>query len=101
MRDKEALKITAYHEAGHALVVYHSKEFHPLFKATIVANSHQWGRTSWLPKKELSFETKGRLLAFIDTCLGGRVAEEILLGKDQVTTGNLYQSYHNYWGAIM
>ena len=87
-RDKESLKITAYHEIGHALVIYYTKGALPLFKATIVASDYMWGHTSTIDRKEETSKKKGQLLARLDIFMGGRVAEEILLGKDQITTGN-------------
>ena len=88
LQDKESLKGTAYHEAGHALVSYYSnEEFLPLYKATIIARGHSLGHTLGLPEGSYKNMTKRRLLCIVDVCLGGRVAEELLGGKDSVTTG--------------
>ena len=86
--DKETLKGTAYHEAGHALVRYYSEEQNvdPLYKVTIVKRGGALGMTRFLPEpnKDMS---KRRIISKIDTAFGGRVAEEMLFGKDRVTTG--------------
>ncbi|XP_014300688.1 ATP-dependent zinc metalloprotease YME1L isoform X1 [Microplitis demolitor] len=87
MPDKEENRITAYHEAGHALVSYYSKEAHPLAKVTIIPRAGSLGHTSYLPKKDIYHETKSQLLASMDTMLGGRAAEELIFGPDKVTTG--------------
>ena len=103
--DKEDLKITAYHEIGHALLVHYSKDSKPLFKATILPHRHTLGNvlghTSTIDRKELYYMRRGHLLTEMDISMGGRCAEEILLGKDQVTTGTnvildstLFQVYY-------
>ena len=73
---------------GHALVIYHTKDTLPLFKVTIVAHDYMWGHTAMIDRKEETSTKKVHLLARLDTFMGGRVAEEILLGKDHITTGN-------------
>ena len=89
--DKEDLKITAYHEMGHALLVYYSKDSEPLFKATILPHrdisGHILGYVAQLNRKELYSKRRGHLLTLLDIYMGGRCAEEILLGKDQITRG--------------
>ena len=86
--DKESLKGTAYHEAGHALVQYYSDEqsFDPLYKVTIVKRGGTLGMTSFLPEPNKDY-SRCRMISHIDTAFGGRVAEEMLFGKDRVTTG--------------
>ena len=86
--DKESLKGTAYHEAGHALVQYYSEgqSFDPLYKVTIVKRGGALGMTSLLPEPNKDF-SRCRMISHIDTAFGGRVAEEMLFGKDRVTTG--------------
>ena len=103
--DKEDLKITAYHEIGHALLVHYSKDSEPLFKATILPHrdisGHILGHVTTINRKELYSKKRGHLLTLMDICMGGRCAEEILLGKDQITTGRnvilndtLFQVYY-------
>ena len=86
--DKESLKGTAYHEAGHALVRYYSDEqsVDPLYKITIVKRGGALGMTRFLPEPNKDM-TKRRIISKIDTAFGGRVAEEMLFGKERVTTG--------------
>ena len=87
--EKESLKGTAYHEAGHALVAYYADEkgFDPLYKVSIVKRSAALGMTSFLPEGRHKDMTKQRMLRLIDRFFGGRVAEEILFGKDGITAG--------------
>lgn len=87
VRDKEDLKITAYHEAGHTLVAYFTEDAQPLHKVTIVAKGMSGGHTAFLPEKDTYHETKSQLLAAMDVAMGGRAAEEIIFGKDKVTGG--------------
>lgn len=83
---EEDRKITAYHEAGHALVrLMRPKETDPLHKVTIIPRGKALGVTAWLPEREKYNETDKELYASILSALGGRVAEEIACSK--VTTG--------------
>ncbi len=85
--DEEANKITAYHEAGHALVAYYTKDSHPLHKVTIIPRGPSLGHTAYIPEKEAYHVTKSQMLATMDTLMGGRVAEELIFGPDKITTG--------------
>ncbi|XP_023288984.1 ATP-dependent zinc metalloprotease YME1 homolog isoform X2 [Orussus abietinus] len=87
MQDEEVNRITAYHESGHALVAYFTKDSTPIHKVTIVPRGHSLGRTSFLPEKDVYHTTKSQLLAMMDTAMGGRAAEELIFGPDKVTTG--------------
>ena len=87
VRDEEDIRITAYHEAGHTIVGYYSKDEHPLHKVTIVAKGQTGGHTAFVPHKDQWHQTKSQLYSRIDTSMGGRVAEEIALGKEKVTGG--------------
>ncbi|XP_044003272.1 ATP-dependent zinc metalloprotease YME1L [Aphidius gifuensis] len=87
MPDKEETKITAYHEAGHALVGYYSKDGHALTKVTVIPRAGSLGHTSYVPKKDVYHVTKSQLLATMDAMMGGRAAEELIFGPDKVTTG--------------
>ncbi|KAL5287515.1 YME1L1 family protein [Megaselia abdita] len=85
--DEEANKITAYHEGGHAIVAYYTKESHPLHKVTIMPRGPSLGHTAYIPEKERYHVTKAQLLAMMDTMMGGRAAEEIIFGADKITSG--------------
>jgi len=82
----EDLKITAYHEAGHALVrLMLPKESDPLYKVTIIPRGQALGVTHSLPEREKYTSTKEEMLAQVQSALGGRIAEEIVFNK--MTTG--------------
>lgn len=85
--DEEANKITAYHEGGHAIVAYYTKESHPLHKVTIMPRGPSLGHTAYIPEKERYHVTKAQLLAMMDTMMGGRAAEELIFGLDKITSG--------------
>ncbi|XP_052863848.1 ATP-dependent zinc metalloprotease YME1L isoform X2 [Anopheles cruzii] len=85
--DEEANKITAYHEGGHAIVAYYTKESHPLHKVTIMPRGPSLGHTAYIPEKERYHVTKQQLLAMMDTMMGGRAAEELIFGQDKITSG--------------
>lgn len=79
--------MTAYHEGGHALVAMLTKETTPLYKATIMPRGHALGLTQMLPELDKVSETRREMMAQIDVCMGGKVAEELIYGADNVTTG--------------
>ena len=81
----EERRITAYHEAGHALMFHFVPESDPNYKCTIVPRGRALGVTASLPLEERHSLNKKRLLAHIISFLGGRVAEEIIFGEQ--TTG--------------
>ncbi|XP_022163415.1 ATP-dependent zinc metalloprotease YME1 homolog [Myzus persicae] len=85
--DEEANTITAYHESGHAIVAYFTKDSHPLHKVTIMPRGSSLGHTAYIPAKEEYHVTKARMLALMDTMMGGRAAEELIFGPEKVTTG--------------
>ncbi|KAL1140406.1 hypothetical protein AAG570_000338 [Ranatra chinensis] len=85
--DEEANEITAYHEGGHTIVAYYTKESHPLHKVTIIPRGPSLGHTAYMPEKESYHITKKQLMAMMDTMMGGRAAEELIFGPDRVTSG--------------
>ncbi len=86
MTDEEKEK-TAYHEAGHALVMLHAKGHEPLHKVTIIPRGRALGVTMWLPERDKLAHTFNELNAQLSSLFGGRIAEEIIYGKDNITTG--------------
>ncbi len=82
--DKEK-RLTAIHEAGHALVGMNIPESDPVHKVTIVPRGRALGVTFFLPEADILGRTKEELLAMIANSMGGRIAEELFIG--QVTTG--------------
>lgn len=85
--DEEANLITAYHEGGHAVVAYYTKDSHPLHKVTIIPRGPSLGHTAYIPEKERYHVTKSQLLATMDTMMGGRAAEELVFGPEKITSG--------------
>lgn len=79
--------MTAYHEGGHALVAMLTEGSMPLYKATIMPRGQALGITHMLPEMDKVSETKKELMARIDVSMGGKVAEELIYGADNVTTG--------------
>ncbi|MDP1975828.1 MAG: ATP-dependent zinc metalloprotease FtsH [Alphaproteobacteria bacterium] len=86
MTEKEK-KLTAYHEGGHALVSIHCVSSDPIHKATIVPRGRALGMVMRLPESDRYSVTKEKLLDDICVAMGGRVAEELIFGPTQVTTG--------------
>ena len=79
--------MTAYHEAGHALVMLQVEGHEPLHKVTIIPRGRALGVTMWLPERDKLSQTRTELEALIASMFGGRVAEEIIYGKKNITTG--------------
>ncbi|KAK9837152.1 hypothetical protein WJX81_006501 [Elliptochloris bilobata] len=89
VRSADARRRTAYHESGHALVAVHTPGALDIHKATIVPRGHALGLVAQVlgaDKDEWS-QTRQQIGASIDICMGGRVAEELVFGSDQVSTG--------------
>uniref|UniRef100_A0A8D0AC58 ATP-dependent zinc metalloprotease YME1L1 n=1 Tax=Sander lucioperca TaxID=283035 RepID=A0A8D0AC58_SANLU len=85
--DEKNKIITAYHESGHAIVAYYTKDAMPINKATIMPRGPSLGHVSMLPENDRWSETRSQLLAQMDVSMGGRVAEEIIFGHEYITTG--------------
>ena len=81
-REKE---LTAYHEAGHALVAHLLPHADPPYKVTIVSRGSMGGHTRYLPEEDRRLWTKNQFQAMLTAALGGRVAEEVVF--DEMTTG--------------
>jgi len=86
MTDEEK-KLTAYHEAGHALVALHVPKSDPLHKVTIIPRGRALGVTMQLPERDHLSHTKLYLESRLVILFGGRIAEEIIFGPENVTTG--------------
>uniref|UniRef100_A0A8C6TJF9 ATP-dependent zinc metalloprotease YME1L1 n=1 Tax=Neogobius melanostomus TaxID=47308 RepID=A0A8C6TJF9_9GOBI len=85
--DDKNKAITAYHESGHAIVAYYTKDAMPINKATIMPRGPTLGHVSMLPENDRWSETRAQLLAQMDVSMGGRVAEELIFGNEYITTG--------------
>jgi cell division protease FtsH len=86
MTDAEK-RMTAYHEAGHAIVGITVPEHDPVYKVTIIPRGRALGVTQFLPEQDRYSLSKRRLESSIATLFGGRIAEELIFGVDSVTTG--------------
>ena len=86
MNDKER-KITAYHEAGHAIVGHVLPDSDPVHKVTIIPRGQTGGVTWFLPPEDRSYKSIYELKDILARAMGGRVAEKLIFGKDAVTTG--------------
>jgi cell division protease FtsH len=86
MSDDEK-KMTAYHEAGHAIVGHSVPEHDPVYKVTIIPRGRALGLTWYLPEGDRYSTSKRRLESHITSLFGGRCAEELIFGTDGVTTG--------------
>ena len=84
---EEEKKLTAYHEAGHAIVTINEKAAYPIHKATIIPRGRALGMVMQLPEKDEVSQTREQLHAQMAIAMGGRVAEEIIFGDEKVTTG--------------
>ena len=84
---KAEKELTAYHEAGHAITAIHMKDSDPIHKATIIPRGRALGMVMRLPEKDRLSVTRAKLLSDLVVAMGGRVAEEITFGYQQVTTG--------------
>ena len=81
----DARRLTAYHEAGHAVVIHALKSQDPVHQITIIPRGPAGGMTISLPEEDRMYQSRTELQERICTCLGGRVAEELVLGD--ISTG--------------
>ena len=80
-------RMTAYHEAGHALVAMHEPECDPVHKATIIPRGRALGLVMSLPAGDRYSKHKSKLKSELAMAMGGRVAEELIFGPDKVSNG--------------
>jgi cell division protease FtsH len=86
MSEKEKT-LTAYHEAGHAIVGLLVPSHDPVYKVTIIPRGRALGVTMYLPEEDRYSQSKEELESRISSMFGGRIAEQLVFGKDHVTTG--------------
>jgi cell division protease FtsH len=80
-------KLTAYHESGHAIVGLLVPEHDPVYKVTIIPRGRALGVTMFLPEEDRYSYSKQRLMSQMKSLFGGRIAEELVFGREFVTTG--------------
>lgn len=106
MTDEEK-QLTAYHEAGHAIVGRLVPEHDPVYKVSIMPRGRALGITMFLPERDQYSASKQKLESQISSLFGGRIAEELIFGKERVTTGaqndieratNLARNMVTRWG---
>jgi cell division protease FtsH len=100
-------KLTAYHEAGHAVVSLHEQASDPIHKATIIPRGRALGMVMRLPERDSYSFHRDKMYANLSVAMGGRVAEELIFGHDKVTSGassdiqmatNLAKAMATQWG---
>jgi cell division protease FtsH len=84
---EEEKQLTAYHEAGHALVSISMPASTPIHKATIIPRGRSLGMVQSLPERDQISQSFEQLTSVLAMAMGGRVAEEMVFGKDKVTSG--------------
>jgi cell division protease FtsH len=104
---EEDKRLTAYHEAGHAIVGRTVPDHDPVYKVSIIPRGRALGVTMFLPEEDRYSNSKRQLESQISSLFGGRIAEELIYGKDSVTTGasndieratNLARNMVTKWG---
>ena len=105
--DENEKKLTAYHEAGHAICSLFVADTDPIHKATIIPRGRALGMVQQLPEKDQYSYSRSKMLSRLIIMMGGRVAEELKFGYDKVTSGassdiaaatNLARSMVTEWG---
>ncbi len=81
-------KLTAYHEAGHAIVIHDLPTQDPVHEITIIPRGMAGGMTISLPQEDVTFQSRQQLTEHIAVCLGGRAAEQLALGDISTGAGN-------------
>jgi cell division protease FtsH len=106
MTEKEK-EMTAYHEAGHAIVGRLVPEHDPVYKVSIIPRGRALGVTMYLPERDRVSHSKRHLESMISSLFGGRIAEEVIYGFESVSTGasndieratNLARKMVTQWG---
>src|SRR3989442_1405646 len=87
VRTEDEKRLTAFHEAGHALCMLYAEAHEPLHKVTIIPRGRALGVTMFLPERDKYSQSKQEIKAMMTSLFGGRVAEELIFGEDKVTTG--------------
>jgi cell division protease FtsH len=85
--DEKEKRMTAYHEAGHAIVGKLVPEHDPVYKVSIMPRGRALGVTMFLPERDQYSASKQKLDSMISSLYGGRIAEEVVFGWEQVSTG--------------
>jgi len=85
--NEEEKKLTAYHEAGHAIVGLLVPAHDPVYKVSIIPRGRALGITMFLPEEDRYSYSKQRLESQLSSLFGGRIAEQLIFGEDSVTTG--------------
>ena len=80
-------RMTAYHEAGHAIVALHEPASDPIHKATIIPRGRALGMVMRLPERDSYSYHRDKMYANLAVAMGGRVAEEMIFGHDKVSSG--------------
>lgn len=86
MSDEEK-RLTAYHEAGHALIAFYTPASDPIHKATIIPRGRALGMVMRLPEGDRVSLSREKMIADLKVAMGGRLAEELIFGYDKVTAG--------------
>ncbi|KJV69442.1 ATP-dependent metallopeptidase HflB family protein [Candidatus Neoehrlichia lotoris str. RAC413] len=106
MTDEEK-RLTAYHEAGHAVIAFYTPASDPIHKATIIPRGRSLGLVMRLPESDRVSHTREKMIADLTVAMGGRAAEELIFGYNKVTSGassdiqqatNLARSMVMKWG---
>ncbi|KLN95446.1 ATP-dependent zinc metalloprotease FtsH [Moellerella wisconsensis] len=84
---EEQKEATAYHEAGHAIIGHLMPEHDPVHKVTIIPRGQALGVTFYLPEGDQVSASRQKLEGNISSCYGGRIAEELIYGRERVSTG--------------
>src|SRR6185503_1392353 len=84
---EDAKRLTAYHEAGHAIVALNVPATDPVHKATIIPRGRALGMVMQLPERDKLSMSREQMTSRLAIMMGGRVAEEMIFGKDKVTSG--------------
>src|SRR4029078_758602 len=84
---EEEKMLTAYHEGGHAIVAFHVKATDPVHKATIIPRGRALGMVMQLPERDKLSMSREQMTSRLAIMMGGRVAEEMVFGKEKVTSG--------------